>query len=578
MFKRMKATLALTLALTLCLAACQPTTAQPSQSTPLPTQSQPPQKGGVTFVPGTYTIDTNGHNTPFQIQVTFDEKSITAIELGENEETPGVGDVAMEAMRSAILEHQSLNVDTTSGATISGLFLRNAVKEAVAAAGGDPDQMQTPTQAEDTAPLPDETVDVVVVGSGGAGMAAAANAAELGMSVLLVEQLGILGGSSGRAALIFDYDPETAYTKLSRPFASDYEEAMYNDEYVHNFSNEILNNYHWLEEKGVKFSTTGERNGVNIIRGLAGHLDTAGVEYRLNTKAMEIVMDGGRAVGITAQAPNGTTYTIHADSVIIATGGFFAGKEMVKQYLPQYADLPTDISMGADGSGMQMVEAVGGVLSQMDAAGTHAVCGLYNGVSRSLTLPCNTSGCIVVNSAGERFANEAVGHAPLGAAVRAQDGDVFAILDQAIMDRPEIKNDHGLSNILAMYEVADTLEELAQKLGINPAGLVKTVEEYGSYVQSGEDLAFGKSKDILTSDFSSGPYYGVKAVSETHTNYGGVVTDIYSRALKADGTPIPGLYAAGEVARFLDAGRAPFTTSIHMGRVAAQTALADSAQ
>lgn len=154
-----------------------------------------------------------------------------------------------------------------------------------------------------------------------------------------------------------------------------------------------------------------------------------------------------------------------------------------------------------------------------------------------------------------------------------EQGQVFCIMNESLFQVPRIQNDHGLSSIKEMYTIADTPEELAAALGIDPEGLRATLEQYGEYVRSGVDEEFGKAASALTSDFSEGPYYGVKAVTENHTVYGGIKTDNSARVLRADGSIIPGLYAAGEVALFKTAGRSPLPESIDMGRVAVGNAI-----
>lgn len=120
-----------------------------------------------------------------------------------------------------------------------------------------------------------------------------------------------------------------------------------------------------------------------------------------------------------------------------------------------------------------------------------------------------------------------------------EQGQVFCIMNESLFQVPRIQNDHGLSSIKEMYTIADTPEELAAALGIDPEGLRATLEQYGEYVRSGVDEAFGKAASALTSDFSEGPYYGVKAVTENHTVYGGIKTDNSARVLRADGSIIP---------------------------------------
>ena len=141
-----------------------------------------------------------------------------------------------------------------------------------------------------------------------------------------------------------------------------------------------------------------------------------------------------------------------------------------------------------------------------------------------------------------------------------------------MMDFDSIKNDVGLSAITDMYVQADTLEELAGLLGIDPEGLAATVEAYSQFVKNGVDEEFGKPADYLNSDYLTPPYYGVKASPETHTVHGGVVVDTYTHVLDSEGRIIPGLLAVGEVTASHVRGASTNSVNVAAGRLAAREA------
>lgn len=247
--------------------------------------------------------------------------------------------------------------------------------------------------------------------------------------------------------------------------------------------------------------------------------------------------------------------------------------DMVKKYNPTFAGYPTDVCKGADGSGMLMAEKVGAALKFMDQGNYHSFALMWRGVSRSLSSVVG-AGAIVVNSNGKRFVNEDTYYDVSAAeALIAQEGGYgYTILDQTIIDKVVVPVDNHLANHITMYEVGDTPEELALKLGIDPEGLAKTIADYSSYVQSGEDSELGRGSKSMIADYKTGPYYGAKTMPETHTNHGGVTVDIDAHALDANGDPIPGLYAAGEVAASHVLGSTTNTVCIANGRIAARTA------
>lgn len=585
----LKKTTALILALLLLagLAACAPTsTPTPSPALVAPSPAQPASPTPAAFTAGEYTVETEGHNGPLTVTVTFSNEKIEAIVIGENTETRALGITAMEMVRDEILARQSLDVDMVSGATISSAVLRAAVSKAVEQAGGDPKALDIAAPA-DTTVYEDVTVDVVVVGSGSAGMTAAVEANLLGLNVILVEQLGQLGGSSVRAGYMIGAgtrlqaeqgipsDPAGLTASLVRPDAG--EGPLFNLESAQRIASMFGEDIDWLQDQGVQFGPVignathygpdGERAGGFVIAGLQEAMEKRGVDYRVNTTATEILMKDGKCVGVKVTAPNKSSYSIYGN-VVLATGGYFGNQEMVKQYNPEFIGYPTDVSIGADGSGMRMAEAVGGVLIEMNNCNYHGLAADYRGGSRSLTLPAG-SGAIAVNAKGERFVNEATDYTLLTRTVMAQPGDVFCIMDQGMMDLPNIKGDHGLSNIIDMYEIANTPEELAQKLGIDPAGLADTVAKYIAYAESGEDLDFAKPAGSMRSKFNTAPYYGVKSRVETHTVYGGILIDKDTRVLDTNNVPITGLYAIGETAASHMRGGATNSICVAQGRIVA---------
>ena len=148
------------------------------------------------MTPGTYEGAGEGNNGEVKVQVTVTEDAITAIEVTEHMETPGISDPAIERLPASIVENQSLAVDTISGATNTSRAILAGVEQALVSAGADVEALKA-KKIEKTAGEPiDETADVIVVGGGGAGISAAIAAAESGAKVVLVEKTMVLGGNT----------------------------------------------------------------------------------------------------------------------------------------------------------------------------------------------------------------------------------------------------------------------------------------------------------------------------------------------------------------------------------------------
>jgi len=161
------------------------------------------------FKAGTYTSAQKGNHGDVPVTVTFSDKEITKIEVGDNEETPGISGPAFEKLIDEIIKGQTLAVDVVSGATNSSNALIAAVEDCVKQAGGDVTALKEKAAKKTAGKLIEKTADVVVVGGGGAGLAAANSAAENGASVILIEKSVALGGNTMRAGGQYNsYDPE----------------------------------------------------------------------------------------------------------------------------------------------------------------------------------------------------------------------------------------------------------------------------------------------------------------------------------------------------------------------------------
>ncbi|BBF45009.1 fumarate reductase flavoprotein subunit [Lachnospiraceae bacterium KM106-2] len=386
---------------------------------------------GSTAKAGSYTATAKGNNGDVKFKVTIEDNKIKSIEVVESSETAGLGDTAMEKLTKEIIDGQSIGVDTVTGATNSSKALLTAVEDCLKQAGADVDSFK---QAAEKVKGEDETKEtqVVVVGGGASGTAAALQAAEDGAKVILVEMTASPQGQGTQAGGLFGTN--SSQQKKSNQVVSDewyYDQFMETSNYTANMgllSNVIKNSgktVDWLESYGCKLTLalpgTGSyvehvsthpastihgytEGGTQGITNLHASLKKLGGEVLYSTTAKELIMKDGKAAGIKAEKEDGGILTINADSVILATGGFGGNEEKVAEVFGEgfgQSRIATNI-----GTGIEMAISAGA-----DASYENAIT-MHYGVSRG-----GTAWGSVLNSAllnpwlhvdvdGNRFMNE----------------------------------------------------------------------------------------------------------------------------------------------------------------------------
>ncbi len=574
--------LALSAAMTLSLAACGPTTAKPDATPGTTPDATPSAATGMKA--GAYTATVTGHNAPMTISVTLGENKIEAIDYTNNLETVGVGQIALRDVSEAVIANQTVGVDAVTGATISSMALLSAVKDCITQAGGDVAAFSEKAPAP--APLNDTyEADVVIIGGGGAGLAAALSAEQSGASVIVVEKLGLLGGSTNVSeGALNAVDP----TRQGAQGIEDSVEKFYTQtlEGGHNVGTPELVDYmtknalpavEWMESVGVQFKDTvgtatgalwqrshypSTPSGNSYIRVFEEYIASHdSIQVFMNTPAKSLVQDAdGKITGVVCEN-GGKEVTITAkNGVIIATGGFGANVELRQQVNDGvWADVKLDNSIGctnmrqsAQGDGITMGETVGAQVIGMSDIQLHPCGTPKTGLMENI----RTSGRnrVFVNSAGERFVNEGAARDALCKAIFAQPESTYYIVVNSIRypDRDWVDaNGATIANMVAQGVVveADTLAELAEKTGMDADKLQASVDEYNSVVRKEVEAdQFGfKADNEADKELLEGPWYACKKVPTVHHTMGGLKINVSTQVLDANDQPISGLYAAGEV-------------------------------
>ncbi|MEY8562069.1 flavocytochrome c [Eggerthellaceae bacterium 3-80] len=521
-----------------------------------------------------------GKHGNFDVEVSMKDGAIDRITVLDSRETPGMGDVAMNKLTKAIIDNQTLAVDTISGATLSSMAFLTAVGSALDTLGESSEDWKNRDQVawQSDVEVPDQT-DVVVIGAGGAGFAAAITAANEGKSVVLLDKMGVYGGdtalSGGEMAVPGNWIQVTQGVEDS---PDNLIEDMLvggdnkgDPELVAIIANGALDSANWLTyEGGVSWKhDLMQFGGHNIKRSIipithSGSEMTTKLTNRVNTideivlvdnlKATELVQDDSGAItGVKVENQvTGEEKTISCNAVVLATGGFGSNIEMRVQYNPDMDDkiLSTD-SVAAQGDGIVMAQAVGADTIDMEYIQTYPVCDPETGALLYVGDVRLENYGILVNKEGERFVQELDRRDVISNGIKSQtDGVAYLLFDQKAADETGLVEQHAdeyeNSESRGVIVKADTLEEVANTQGVDPDALQATVDQWNEYCANGEDPDFNYSAEMNTID--EGPYYLMACKPAVHYTMGGLHITPEAEVLSVDEEVIPGLYAAGEVA------------------------------
>ena len=529
-----------------------------------------------TMTPGTYTATGEGYHGDITISVTVDETSITSIEVVEENETEGIGKDALPNLIDQAVNSQMAPVDVISGATMTSNGFNTALEDALTQAGADLSQFAK-TEGETAKEEVEETTDVVVVGAGGAGLTAALTAQQNGKSVILLEKMGVTGGASsmagaGTVATGSQWQQEDGYEDSPEQLKQDMLENghHHNDEATLDiFVNTVGSAFDWLvSEDGanVPYSRpegggrtySGKGRGAGVIASLSDSFTNGGGTLRTSTPATELIVEDGVVTGVIAES-NTTRYTIHADSVILATGGFGADSEMVPEEYLQYVYAG---AAGATGDGIKMAEAVDADLINMEFVNTQPnsmilPSGLGQYTNPGVGAAYGVGSAFLVNQDGVRFTNEQGNAWDLMEAMTQNEAQ-YLIMDQASFDA--FNNAMIKSNIYTAENVeewlandgegnpfmvqAATLEELGTKLNTPEGVLTETAAQFNEDAAAGTD-DYGRTINSAISE--EGPYYALQLYIRYYATLGGLHINENMQVLNTAQEPIQGLYAAGEV-------------------------------
>lgn len=447
----------------------------------------------------------------------------------------------------------------------------------------------------------DLEAEIVILGAGGAGLAAACTAKEAGASVLVLEKTNVTGGDTG-----------ISNQGMLGPWPRGQKEMAGVEDTVEWYLEDMKESYKFSalahagrpmpEEQpfmklqceltpemmdwtfdtiGVGWMPAGQegdpivegvlpqplwhkkqcRNWVtmdpttSIITAFNAACERMGVDICFNTEADRLYVDGnGRVVGVLAYDKDDLPITVKATkAVIVATGSFCSNRGMMEKYLPIGKAIQGGGIPGATGDGFRMIREIGGDLSEMGLgvhwipfeAGTGSLqfssC-LFAFGGLEGKVPGSQAPGVLLNYDGKRFCSESMGYNLIGQAAAQQPcQEAWYVFD----NHPGV-----VESTLYIFSYnnravhADTLEELCAIMNIPYDEAQAQIDAYNGYIEAGKDEAFGKLLDGCQ-PINVPPFYALNIRPRPYANYGGVTTNLDAKVLDREGNVIPSLYAAG---------------------------------
>ncbi len=433
--------------------------------------------------------------------------------------------------------------------------------------------------------------DVVVVGAGASGLVAALTAAEGGAKVIVFEKQRSIGGTSnffkGTFAVESDMQREQ-YITYTRDEAFraiiEYSHWRANARLVRAIVNESAATIRWLQKQGVEFTgatinmTDAPRTyhivrgeGAAVVKMLATKLKEKGGDIRLMASVSRLLREGGRVTGVVAEI-DGEDTPVRARAVVIASGGYANNKDWIKKYTGM--DLEVNLlpvgNVDKMGDGIRMAWEAGaaeegiGTLELFRIGPIRQELGKGGRMSQVVIQPD-----LWVNPAGERFCDEGITFYDTSegnANARYREGYTYSLFDTPILQRlAENGLDKGITpesypgdRLTGLDEVikaamvnapddlfeADSIDELAGKMGVPPSTLKATIDQYNNLCAKGHDDLFAKDPRYLRP--LTGPkFYAAKARTVFLGTMGGIKINHRTEVVDKKDKAIPGLYAVG---------------------------------
>ncbi|MCL9671300.1 flavocytochrome c [Citrobacter sp. MNAZ 1397] len=513
------------------------------------------------FKPGVYTETVQDDTRELVLNISLETDRIADIELLSEAGDDVDFVTSFDEIRSRILTANSPHVDAISGATSQSESVKKAVSKAMVKSGK---ALAQEEGADDTTP---KNYDVVVVGSGGAGLAAAIQAHDEGARVLIVEKMPTFGGNTIKASAGMNA-AETRFQRVKG--IEDSKELFYqetlkggqnrnNPELLRCFVEHAPQAIEWLANRGIMLNDITTTGGMSIdrthrpkdgsavggylISGLVRNVTRRGIDVMLDTSVEEILCEQGKVSAVRLVNDENETLTVAVKSVIVATGGFSANSEMVVKYRPDLAGFVTTNHKGATGGGIALLQHIGADTVDMGEIQIHPT--VEQNTSYLISESIRGGGAILVNQKGNRFFNEMETRDKVSAQIIAlPEQYAYIVFDEHVRAKNKAADEYIARGFVTS---ASSPRQLAEKLGMDYHAFLATLERYNGFVEQQHDSDFGRTT-ALRNPINEGPFHAIRIAPGVHHTMGGVTINTETAVLNKQQQVIPGAFAAGEVA------------------------------
>ena len=512
------------------------------------------------FKAGVFNEKVQDDTHQLAINVSLETDRIADIELDADAELDVAFTTSFDIIRSRILDANSPHVDAVTGATTQSEAVKKAVSKAIAKS------CKAQLLEEGGSPSAPQSYDVVVVGSGGAGLTAAIQACDEGAKVLVVEKMSTIGGNTIKASVGMNA-AETRFQKLKGIEDSKelfYQESLKGGQFKNNqvllreFVERAPQAVEWLAEHDIELSDITITGGMSIdrthrpadrsavggflISGLVKNLNKRNIDVMLDTSVTQIRYEQGAVQGVELLNDENEVLTINAKSVIVATGGFSANRDMVVKYRPELDGFVTTNHKGATGGGIAILQNIGADTVDMGEIQIHPT--VEQTTSYLISEAIRGGGAILVNQAGKRFFNEMETRDKVSAQIIAQpEKYAYVVFDEQVRLNNKAADEYIARGFVIS---AESPRELANKLEMDFHAFLATLETYNVAVDKQHDAEFGRTT-AMRHPINQGPFYAIRIAPGVHHTMGGVTINTETCVLDSQKQTLNGAFAAGEV-------------------------------